>query len=32
MDRLNAMISGGKSAWTPEQIKTMERFARRSRH
>lgn len=26
MDRLNAMISGGKSAWTPEQIKTMERL------
>jgi len=26
MDRLNAMISGGKSAWTPEQIATMERL------
>jgi hypothetical protein len=26
MDRLNAMISGGKSAWTPEQLATMERL------
>jgi carboxypeptidase Q len=25
MDRLNAMMDGGKSAWTPEQIRTMER-------
>lgn len=26
LDRLNAMISGGKSAWTPEQIAVMERL------
>jgi hypothetical protein len=26
MDRLNAMVSGGKSAWTPEQMATMERL------
>ncbi|MGA9671893.1 MAG: hypothetical protein WBQ94_21955, partial [Terracidiphilus sp.] len=26
MDRLNAMIAGGKSAWTPEQLATMERL------
>src|ERR1700675_5041662 len=26
LDRLNAMISGGKSAWTPEQITQMERL------
>jgi carboxypeptidase Q len=26
LDRLNAMISGGKSAWTPEQISSMERL------
>src|SRR5208282_106993 len=26
MDRLNAMMGGGKSAWTPEQIATMERL------
>jgi Zn-dependent M28 family amino/carboxypeptidase len=26
LDRLNAMISGGKSAWTPEQIETMQRL------
>ncbi|MGA9463758.1 MAG: M20/M25/M40 family metallo-hydrolase [Terracidiphilus sp.] len=25
MDRLNAMIEGGKSAWTPDQIRTMAR-------
>jgi len=25
-DRLNSMISGGKSAWTPEQMTTMERL------
>ncbi len=25
LDRLNAMMEGGKSAWTPEQIATMER-------
>jgi len=24
LDRLNAMMTGGKSAWTPEQITTME--------
>lgn len=24
MDRLNAMLAGGKSAWSPEQIATME--------
>jgi carboxypeptidase Q len=26
LDRLNAMISGGKCAWTPEQITQMERL------
>jgi carboxypeptidase Q len=26
MDRMNAMISGGKSAWTPDQISAMERL------
>ena len=26
LDRLNSMISGGKSAWTPEQLATMERL------
>ncbi len=26
LDRLNAMMSGGKSAWTPEQQATMERL------
>lgn len=26
MDRLNAMMSGGKSAWTPEQLATMGRL------
>ena len=26
LDRLNAMMSGGKSAWTPEQLATMERL------
>src|SRR6266568_801090 len=26
LDRLNAMISGGKSAWTPDQIAVMERL------
>jgi len=26
MDRLNAMMSGGKSAWTPEQLAAMERL------
>jgi carboxypeptidase Q len=26
MDRLNAMIGGGKSAWTPEQLAVMERL------
>jgi hypothetical protein len=26
LDRLNAMIAGGKSAWTPEQTTTMERL------
>jgi hypothetical protein len=26
LDRLNAMISGGKSVWTPEQIETMKRL------
>jgi hypothetical protein len=26
LDRLNAMIAGGKSAWTPEQVATMERL------
>jgi carboxypeptidase Q len=26
MDRLNAMMAGGKSAWTPEQVATMERL------
>ena len=26
MDRLNAMMGGGKSAWTPEQIAAMERL------
>ena len=26
LDRLNAMTSGGKSAWTDEQIHTMERL------
>jgi hypothetical protein len=26
LDRLNAMLSGGKSAWTPEQTATMERL------
>ena len=25
MDRLNAMVEGGKRAWTPDQIRTMER-------
>ncbi len=25
-DRLNAMMAGGKSAWTPEQLATMERL------
>jgi hypothetical protein len=26
MDRLNAMLAGGKSAWTPNQLATMERL------
>ena len=26
MDRLNAMMGGGKSAWTPEQVATMGRL------
>ena len=26
LDRINAMLSGGKSAWTREQIQTMERL------
>lgn len=26
LDRLNAMMAGGKSAWTPQQIATMERL------
>jgi carboxypeptidase Q len=26
LDRLNSMMAGGKSAWTPEQIATMERL------
>ncbi|HXR40538.1 MAG TPA: M20/M25/M40 family metallo-hydrolase [Terracidiphilus sp.] len=26
LDRLNAMIGGGKSAWTPEQLAAMERL------
>jgi len=26
MDRLNAMLAGGKSAWTPEQLTTMEQL------
>jgi hypothetical protein len=26
LDRLDAMISGGKSAWTPDQLRTMERL------
>jgi len=26
MDRLNAMISGGKSAWTPDQLATMDKL------
>ena len=26
MDRLNAMMAGGKSAWTPQQVATMERL------
>jgi len=26
LDRLNAMLDGGKSAWTPEQLATMERL------
>src|ERR1035438_7351613 len=26
LDRLNAMMSGGKSAWTPEQLAAMERL------
>jgi hypothetical protein len=26
MDRLNAMMAGGKSVWTPEQLSTMERL------
>jgi carboxypeptidase Q len=26
MDRLNAMMAGGKSAWTPEQLAVMERL------
>jgi carboxypeptidase Q len=26
IDRLNAMMAGGKSAWTPEQLGTMERL------
>ncbi len=26
MDRINAMLHGGKSAWTPDQIHTMERL------
>ena len=26
MDRLNAMMAGGKSAWTPEQLATMDRL------
>lgn len=26
LDRLNSMISGGKSAWTPEQVETMRRL------
>ena len=26
LDRLNAMMAGGKSAWTPEQLATMERL------
>src|ERR1700760_3340736 len=26
LDRLNTMMGGGKSAWTPEQVATMERL------
>jgi hypothetical protein len=26
MDSLNAMMAGGKSAWTPEELRTMERL------
>ena len=26
LDRLNAMMAGGKSAWTPQQLATMERI------
>ena len=26
LDRLNAMMAGGKSAWTPDQLATMERL------
>ena len=26
LDQLNAMISGGKSAWTPEQLSVMEKL------
>src|SRR5690348_9126149 len=26
LDRLNTMMGGGKSAWTPEQLETMERL------
>jgi hypothetical protein len=26
MDRLNAMMAGGKSAWTPDQLATMEKL------
>src|SRR6476661_1705427 len=26
LDRLNSMISGGKSAWSPDQLATMERL------
>lgn len=30
LDRLNAMIAGGKSAWNPEQLSTMERLRDRA--
>ena len=32
LDRLNAMLSGGKSAWTPEQTATMERLRDAAMH
>jgi len=32
MERLNAMMTGGKSAWTPEQISKMERLRDAAMH